>query len=81
MVWGGIPASGKSPFVFVEEGFIINQKVYRRDFIEAVLLPRDQKHVGNANRMLQQDSTPDCKAKKAKEWCKVNSPDMVSSEE
>ncbi|GFY17827.1 uncharacterized protein TNCV_1075621 [Trichonephila clavipes] len=49
MVWGGISASGKTPLVFVEEGVKINQKVYQRDIIEAVVLPWDQKHFRNAN--------------------------------
>ncbi|GFT97835.1 uncharacterized protein TNCV_2167531 [Trichonephila clavipes] len=43
MVWGGICLSGKTPLVFVEEGVKINQKVYQRDIIEAVVLPLDQK--------------------------------------
>ncbi|GFW48292.1 uncharacterized protein TNCV_1108551 [Trichonephila clavipes] len=71
MVWSGICASGKTPLVFVEQGAKINQKVYRRDIIETVVLPCDQKHFGNANWMLQQDSAPICKAKKAQEWCKL----------
>ncbi|GFX39117.1 uncharacterized protein TNCV_359311 [Trichonephila clavipes] len=57
IVWGGICASGKTPFVFVEEGVKINQRVYRSDITEAVVLPWDQKHFGNANWMLQQDCT------------------------
>ncbi|GFW94722.1 uncharacterized protein TNCV_4247621 [Trichonephila clavipes] len=81
MVWGGICASGKTPLVFVEKGVKINQKVYRRDIIEAVVLTWDQKHFGNANWTLHQDSAPVCKAKKAQEWRKVTFPDMISSEE
>ncbi|GFW96735.1 DDE_3 domain-containing protein [Trichonephila clavipes] len=81
MVWGGICASGKTPSVFVEEGVEIYQKVYRRDIIEAVVLPWDQKHFGNSNWTLQQDSAPVCKVKQLLEWCKRNFPDMISSEE
>ncbi|GFV89727.1 hypothetical protein TNCV_827191 [Trichonephila clavipes] len=43
--------------VFVEEAVKINQKVYRRDIIEAVVLLWDQKHFGNSSWMLQQDCT------------------------
>ncbi|GFU27882.1 uncharacterized protein TNCV_449831 [Trichonephila clavipes] len=80
MVWGRICASGKTPLVFVEEPVKINQKVYRRDIIEAVILPWDQKQFGNANWTLLQTSAPVCKAEKAQEWCKANFPDMISSE-
>ena len=49
MVWGGICASGKIPLVFVDEGVKINQEVYRRDILEAVVLPWAQQHFGNAH--------------------------------
>ncbi|GFX22489.1 retrovirus-related Pol polyprotein from transposon opus [Trichonephila clavipes] len=81
IVWGGICASGKTPLVFVVEGVKINQKVYRRDIIEAVVLQWDQKHFENSNWTLQQDSALVCKAKKAQECCKANFSDMISSEE
>ncbi|GFX45773.1 uncharacterized protein TNCV_934121 [Trichonephila clavipes] len=81
MVWGGIIASGKTQLGFVEEGFKINQKVYQRGILEAVVLPWTQKHLGNANWMFQQDSALDYKAKKTQEMCKMNFPDMISSEE
>ncbi|GFV63127.1 uncharacterized protein TNCV_1345861 [Trichonephila clavipes] len=80
LVWGRICASGKTPLVLGEEGVKINQKVYRRDIIEAVVLPWDQMNFGNSNWTLQQDSTPVYKAKKAQEWSKVNFPDVISSE-
>ncbi|GFV56584.1 uncharacterized protein TNCV_1803931 [Trichonephila clavipes] len=57
----------KAPSIFVEEGVKINQKVYRRDIIEAVVLPWDQKHFGNSNWTLLQNSAPVCKAKKIQE--------------
>ena len=44
MVWGGICASGKTPLVFVEKEVKINQEVYRRDILEAVVLPWAQQH-------------------------------------
>ncbi|GFV18897.1 uncharacterized protein TNCV_4757821 [Trichonephila clavipes] len=37
-VWGGIRSSGKTPLVFVEDSVKINQKVYRRDIFEALVL-------------------------------------------
>ncbi|GBM59065.1 hypothetical protein AVEN_117506-1 [Araneus ventricosus] len=40
MVWGGICAIGKIPLVFfVDEGVKINHKAYRRNILEAVVLP------------------------------------------
>ncbi|GFW92459.1 uncharacterized protein TNCV_517771 [Trichonephila clavipes] len=82
MVRGVICASGKKTFgAFVEEGIKINQKVYQRDIIEAIVLPWDQKYFGNENWTLQQDSARVCKAKKTQEWCRANFPDMTSSEE
>ena len=47
MVWGGICATGKTPLVFVEKGVKINQQVYQRDILEAVVLPWAQRHFGN----------------------------------
>ncbi|GFU46987.1 DDE_3 domain-containing protein [Trichonephila clavipes] len=81
MVWGGICANGKTHLGFVEEGAKINQKVYRRDIIEAVVLPWNKTKFGNLNWTLQQRSAPVCQAKKAQEWGKANFPDMISSEE
>ncbi|XP_023230490.1 uncharacterized protein LOC111630602 [Centruroides sculpturatus] len=39
MVWDGICARGKTPLVFVDQGAKINQDVYCRDVLEAVILP------------------------------------------
>jgi len=49
MVWGGICASGKTPLVFIDQGVKINQEVYRRDILEAVVLPWAQQHFGEHN--------------------------------
>ncbi|GFW69874.1 uncharacterized protein TNCV_1403271 [Trichonephila clavipes] len=81
MVWGGNCASVKTPLVFVEEGVKISQKVYQRDIIEDFELPWHQKHFVNTNWTLQQDSAPIRKSQKTQEWCKVNFPGMISSEE
>ncbi|GFX63270.1 DDE_3 domain-containing protein [Trichonephila clavipes] len=78
MVWGGTCAWQKT-FGFLE-GVKINQKVYQRDIIEAVVLPWDQKHFENANWTLQQDSAPVFKSKKTQEWFKENFPDIISKE-
>ncbi|GFW32533.1 DDE_3 domain-containing protein [Trichonephila clavipes] len=53
IVWDGISASGKTPLVFVEEGVKINQKVYQRYILEAVVLPWAQKHFGKTNWTFQ----------------------------
>ncbi|GFU10185.1 uncharacterized protein TNCV_3449671 [Trichonephila clavipes] len=53
-----ICASGKTPLVFMEEVVKINQKVYRRDIIEAVVLPWDKTHFGNTSWTIQQDFVP-----------------------
>ncbi|GFS95257.1 hypothetical protein TNCV_2630861 [Trichonephila clavipes] len=71
--------SGKTALVFV--GVKINQRAYQRGIIEAVVLLGDQRHFVNAKWMLQQNSTSVFKAKKTQEWCKVNFPDIISSEE
>ncbi|GFW97812.1 uncharacterized protein TNCV_1425751 [Trichonephila clavipes] len=62
MVKGIIYASGKTPLVFVKKGVKINQKVYRRDIIEAVVLPWDQtrfeNQIGCFSKTLQQFAKP-----------------------
>ncbi|GFU87652.1 uncharacterized protein TNCV_2935741 [Trichonephila clavipes] len=67
MVWGGIIASSKTPLGFVGEGIKINQKVYQRNIIEAVVLPWARMHFGNANWTFQQDPALVHKAKKTHE--------------
>ncbi|KAM8709407.1 hypothetical protein ACLKA7_016243 [Drosophila subpalustris] len=63
MVWGGICASGKKTLDFVDQGVKINQEVYRRDILDAVVIPWAQQHFGDADWTFQQDSTPAHKAK------------------
>lgn len=81
MVWAGICASGKTPLIFVDEGVKINQEVYRRDILEARLLPWANAHFGQQHWTFQQDSAPAHKAKTTQEWCRVHFPDFISSQE
>jgi len=81
MVWGGICATGKTPLVFVDQGVKINQEVYRRDILEAVVQPWAQQHFGNVNWTFQQDSAPAHKAVATQEWCRTHFPDFISSAE
>lgn len=81
MVWGGICSTGKTPLVFVDAGVKINQEIYRRDILEAVLLPWAKKHFGNASWTFQQDSAPAHRAKKTQEWCESHFSDFITSHE
>jgi len=81
MVWGGICASGKTPLIFVDQGVKINQEVYRRDILEAVLLPWAQQHFGDTQWIFQQDSAPAHKAKTTQEWCQAHFPGFITSAE
>lgn len=81
MVWGGICASGKTPLIFIEEGVKINSSVYRRDILEAVVLPWSQRHFGDRKWIFQQDSAPAHKARESQEWCKAHFPDFITSRE
>ncbi|XP_017478987.1 PREDICTED: uncharacterized protein LOC108368613 [Rhagoletis zephyria] len=58
MVWAGICSSGKTPLIFVDQGVKINREVYRRNILEAVVLPWAQEHFGEQEWTFQQDSAP-----------------------
>ena len=81
MIWAGICATGKTPLVFVGKGVKINQEVYQRDILEAVVLPWARTHFGNSFWTFQQDSAPAHRAVLTQEWCKKNFPDFITSKE
>lgn len=81
MVWAGICATGKTPLVFVDQGVKVNQEVYRRDILEAVLVPWAQQHFGNKRWTFQQDSAPAHRAKRTQEWCKAHFPRFITPRE
>ena len=49
MVWAGICATGKTPLVFVDQGVKINQNVYRRDILGAVVVRWARRHFDDNN--------------------------------
>ncbi|VDO77185.1 unnamed protein product [Heligmosomoides polygyrus] len=58
MVWGRIRASGKTSSYFVDRGVKIEPHLYRRNILEAVILPWARQHsatlIGRFNRTLRQ---------------------------
>jgi transposase len=81
MVWGGICATGKTPLIFVEEGTKVNQEVYLRDVLQAVVLPWSRAHFRNRRWTFQQDSAPAHRATNVQQWCKSNFPGFISARE
>lgn len=81
MLSAGIRATGKTPLVFVEKGVKINQEVYRRDILEAVVLPWSRQHFGDGEWTFQQDSAPAHKAKLTHQWCRDHFPSFISATE
>ncbi|UYV84853.1 TIGD4 [Cordylochernes scorpioides] len=82
MVWAGIcqwqDPTPPPPPRFPGLGVKINQEVYRRDILEAVLIPWFQQHFNDAYSTFQQDSAP---AHKAQDWCRAPFPDFITSAE
>lgn len=81
MVWAGICATGKTPLIFVDQGVKINQEVYRRDILEAEVLPWARRHFGQKSWTFQQDSAPAHRARNTQEWCKANFPRFITPQE
>ncbi|UYV81412.1 hypothetical protein LAZ67_20001115 [Cordylochernes scorpioides] len=73
--------SGKTFLIFGDQGVRINQEVYRRDILEAVVLPWAQQHYSDANWTFQQDSVPAHKTKLTQDWCRAHFTDLITSAE
>ncbi|UYV80937.1 hypothetical protein LAZ67_19002220 [Cordylochernes scorpioides] len=59
-----------------QSGVKINQEVYRRDILKAVIIPSAQQHFGNADQTFQQDSASAHKIKASRQLldqCRVRS--------
>ena len=68
MVWGAVIESVRSPLVFVEQGFKLNQENYQNDILVGSLLPWAKEHFKKRPRTFQLDSAPSHGAKKTQEW-------------
>ena len=75
IVWARI-FDNKSPFVFVDEGVKIYQNVYRRDILNAVVVPWARRHFTRL-----QDSVPAHRARATQEWCKAYFQNAITSAE
>ena len=71
-----IGAIGKTHLVFVDEGVKINQNIYLRDILDAVVFPWAQQQW-----TLQQNSALTHRAKETQGWCKAHFPDFITSVE
>lgn len=81
MVWAGVTASGRTPLVFIDKGAKINAQMYLSEVLEAVVKPWAESHFKDTRWTFQQDSAPSHKAKTVQEWCKLNFPDFIASDQ
>ncbi|XP_070141635.1 uncharacterized protein [Drosophila kikkawai] len=79
-IWSAV-APGTSAIIECRQWVKINQEVYRRDILEAVVLPWAQQHFADTEWLFQQDSAPAHRAKLTQDWCKANFPDFITSSE
>lgn len=68
-----------NPLVFLDQGVQINQEVYSRDILEAVVLSWTKQHFGDADWAFQQDFAAAHKAKTTQDWCLTHFPNFISS--
>ena len=68
MVWATFTGNGRSPLVFVKQGFKLKQENYQKDILEGSLLTWAQGHFKKCQWFFQQDSAPMHGAKKTQKW-------------
>lgn len=81
MVFGAISKRGKLPLLFIDRGVKINQNYYLNEVLKKFVFPEAKKLYGNERFCFQQDSAPAHKAKLVQQWCTINFPDFISSDE
>ena len=81
MIWAGVSFSGKTDLIFVEQGIKINAQNYVSDILQSVVMPWGQKTYPDQQWVFQQDSAPAHRAKLTQNFCKVNLPGFISSQE
>ena len=74
MVWVAVTKSGRSPFVFVEQGVKLKQENYRNDILVDSFLPWAKQHFKKRPWTFQQDSAPSHKLNRRRSGYQPMSP-------